>query len=191
MPHAPTMPMIVAERVLDSKKYRTWLARTGSTPGMSPKRIRWSDEPPDASTPSAGLRSQVSIASENSLPKAPKSEHAMASAPAKGPRPTTLIQISAQISTSTERITSRPRRTAKRAKGFGTTFRAARKATGKANSAAVSVPRKAMPRVSARAWRKTPKRPAALGGNISRANPPRRPSPWKIRAREKSRVHNP
>ncbi len=148
--------------------------------------MRCRPEPPEATTPSPGRRSQVSIASENSLPSAPKSEHAIASAPAKGPRPTTLIQISAQISTSTERITSRPRRTAKCANGLGTTLRAARNATGKARIAAVSVPRNAMPSVSPSACRKVQNWPSGDGGTISTAKEPSRPSPLRMRATEKS-----
>ncbi len=152
--------------------------------------MRWSDEPPEATTPSglavAGLDRLGEQLAERTI-----SEHAMASAPAKGPSPTTLIQMSAQISTSTERMTSSPRRTAKRAKGFGTTLRAARKAIGNAIRAAVSVPRKAMPNVSARAWRNRVNRPPALGGSISSAKPASRPSPPKIRASEKSSAHIP
>src|SRR5262245_30341810 len=39
MPPAPTTSRMVAERVLDSKKYRIWLNSTGSTCGRIPKRI--------------------------------------------------------------------------------------------------------------------------------------------------------
>ena len=67
-------------------------------------RRRW------PATPSTGRRSAVSIASDISLAKAPKSAEAIASAPANGPSPTTLIQISAQISVSMLRMVSRPRR---------------------------------------------------------------------------------
>src|SRR3712207_8566815 len=35
MPPAPTMPIMVEERVLDSKKYSAWPAITGSTCGRS------------------------------------------------------------------------------------------------------------------------------------------------------------
>ncbi len=87
-------------------------------------------------TPSTGFLSAVSIASENSFPNVPKSDTAIARMPANGPSPTTLMKISAQISTSTPRIASRKRRTAKCANTFGTTFFAARKPTGKASTAA-------------------------------------------------------
>ena len=63
--------------------------------------------------PSIGLRSAFSIASENSFPNVPKSEIAIASTPANGPRPTTLMKISAQISTSTPRMVSSKRRARK------------------------------------------------------------------------------
>ena len=87
--------------------------------------------------PSTCLRSAASIASENSLPNAPKSDTAIASTPANGPRPTTLIQTSAQISVSTPRIESRKRRTGKRRMFEGTMLRAASRLTGSANSAAM------------------------------------------------------
>ena len=73
----------------------------------------------------------------------------MARMPAKGPSPTTLIQISAQISVSTLRMVSRKRRVTKRKTQPGMTLRAARKPNGRASGAASSVPRNAMARVSA------------------------------------------
>ena len=105
--------------------------------------------------PSAGRLSEASIASENNFPNVPKSDMAIARMPANGPRPTTLMKISAQISTSTPRIASRKRRTAKCVKMFGTTFLAASSPTGSARIAAASVPRSAIASVSARAWRKS------------------------------------
>ena len=60
--------------------------------------------------PSTGLRSAASIASEKSLPKEPMSAVMMASAPANGPSPTTLIQISAHTRMSTLRMVSSERR---------------------------------------------------------------------------------
>src|SRR6266403_1883738 len=59
--------------------------------------------------PSTCFLSAASIASENSLPNAPKSDTAIASTPANGPSPTTLIQTSAQITVSTPRIESTDR----------------------------------------------------------------------------------
>ena len=110
MPPAPTTPMMVAERVLDSKKYSVWLAITGRICGMTPNRMAARRPPPLAVMPSTGRRSAVSIASENSLASAPASDAAIARTPAKGPRPTTPIQINAQISVSTLRTVSRLRR---------------------------------------------------------------------------------
>ena len=98
--------------------------------------------------PSTCFLSAASIASENSLPNAPKSDTAIASTPANGPRPTTLIQTSAQISVSTPRIESRKRRTGKRMIFEGTMFRAASRLTGSASTAASVVPSSAIDSVS-------------------------------------------
>ena len=152
-----------------------------------PKRKACSVPPPEAVTPSCALRSAVSIASQKSLPKAPKSEQAMASAPAKGPRPTTLIQISAQISTSTERTTSKTRFVAKRTRRLGMALRAARNAAGSASTAAVSVPRKAMASVSPSAGTKPTSWPCGEGGIIRTTKSPSRDSPRQIRKGSKSR----
>ena len=46
MPPAPTAPMIVAERVLDSQKESDWLRNTGSTCGSTPKRCTTAGEAP-------------------------------------------------------------------------------------------------------------------------------------------------
>ena len=101
---------------------------------------------------------RLSIASENSLPNAPKSDTAIASTPAKGPRPTTLIQTSAQISVSTPRIESRKRRTGNRKISDGTMLRAASRLTGSANSA----PQASCPAARSTAFRRArPDRPAA------------------------------
>jgi hypothetical protein len=37
------------------------LARTGSTPGISPKRMRWRAEPPEATTPSPARLSHLRV----------------------------------------------------------------------------------------------------------------------------------
>ena len=103
--------------------------------------------------PSTCFLSAASIASENNLPNAPKSDTAMASTPANGPRPTTLIQTSAQISVSTPRIESRNRRTGKRMKFEGMMLRAASRLTGNASTAASVVPSSAIDRVSPSAER--------------------------------------
>ncbi|MDR6665988.1 hypothetical protein J2X71_002246 [Rhizobium sp. 1399] len=49
--------------------------------GMMARRIVCSGPPPDARTPSTGLREVFSIASEKSLAKVPISETAMANTP--------------------------------------------------------------------------------------------------------------
>ena len=103
--------------------------------------------------PSTCFWSAPSIASENNLPNAPKSDTAIASTPANGPRPTTLIQTSAQISVSTPRIESRKRRTGKRKILDGTMFLAASRLTGSANNAASVVPSSAIDSVSPSAFR--------------------------------------
>ena len=54
----------------------------------------------------------------------------MASAPAKGPSPTTFTQISAHIRMSTLRMVSRERLDMKRTTRWAVTLRAARKASG-------------------------------------------------------------
>ena len=54
------MPMMVADRVLDSKKYSNWLANTGSTCGTRPKRMASHHPPPLASTPSTRWRCALS-----------------------------------------------------------------------------------------------------------------------------------
>ena len=120
MPPAPTMPMMVAERVFDleevqhlARQHRKDLA-AGCRSGR-----RDSLPPPVETMPSTGLRSAASIASEKSLPKVPMSEVMMASMPAKGPRPTTLTQISAQIRISTLRMVSSERRDRKRTTRVG------------------------------------------------------------------------
>ena len=77
----------------------------------------------------------------------------MASTPAKGPRPTTLIQMSAQISVSTPRIVSKTRFSGSRTRAVGMTLRAASTPSGKANNAASSVPSNAMASVSPNALR--------------------------------------
>ena len=140
--------MMVAERVFDSMKYSTCPAITGSTCGIRPKRISCSALPPEALMPSTCLRSAASMASENNFPNAPKSDTAIASTPANGPRPTTLIHTNAHISVSTPRIESNTRRTGKRMKPEGMIFRAASKLTGKATTAAMVVPSSAIDSVS-------------------------------------------
>ena len=85
--------------------------------------------------------------SDISLAKAARSAEAIASAPANGPSPTTLIQISAQISVSMLRMVSRLRRVSTCSTPLVTTLRAARKPSGTASTAAVSVPSSAIDRV--------------------------------------------
>ena len=69
--------------------------------------------------------------------------------PAKGPSPTTLTHISAQISTSIERMTSKTRRTAKWTKLLGDhVLRGEKRQRETPAVAATSVPRKAMATVS-------------------------------------------
>jgi hypothetical protein len=72
------------------------------------------------------------------------SEDMMANAPAKGPSPTTLIQINAQINVSTLRNVSRLRRLRKLIRRLATTLRAARNPNGMPRMAASKVPRDAM-----------------------------------------------
>ena len=72
----------------------------------------------------------------------------MASAPAKGPSPTTLIQISAQMRMSTLRIVSSERRARKRTMRWAVTLRAASRPTGRARIAADRVPSSAIATVS-------------------------------------------
>ena len=103
--------------------------------------------------PSTGRLSEASIASENSLPKEPMSEMAMASTPAKGPSPTTFTQISAQTSVSTPRSVSKPRRAKKRRICETVVLRAAMRLSGKAMMAASMVPSRAMATVSPSARR--------------------------------------
>ena len=79
--------------------------------------------------------------------------HAMASTPANGPSPTTLIQISAQISVSTPRIVSRKRRDRKAQQLRRHDVARGKKATGSANSAASVVPSSAIASVSTSAFR--------------------------------------
>ena len=102
-------------------------------------------------TPSTGLLSDASIASEKSLPNDPMSDVAMASTPAKGPSPTTLIQISAHTSVSTPRRVSKPRRVKKRRTCETVALRAAMMLSGSAIVAASNVPSNAMATVSASA----------------------------------------
>ena len=59
MPPAPTMPRIVAERTLDSKKKSTWLSITGKTCGNTPMRRVCMLLAPAARTPSTCLRVHV------------------------------------------------------------------------------------------------------------------------------------
>ena len=66
--------------------------------------------PPVETMPSTGFLSAASIASEKSLPNEPMSAVMMASAPANGPSPTTLTQISAHTRMSTLRMVSSERR---------------------------------------------------------------------------------
>ena len=98
--------------------------------------------------PSTGLRSEASIASENSLPKVPKSEVMTARMPANSTNPTTLIQISAQMRVSILRIVSKKRRLKKCMTRLATTFLAASRLSGKARRLAPNVPRKAIAKVS-------------------------------------------
>ena len=78
----------------------------------------------------------------------------IASTPAKGPSPTTLIQISAQISMSTLRMVSSERRDRKCSDALGDDVRAARKADAAAPAPPPArVPRKAMAIVSTSASR--------------------------------------
>ena len=71
-----------------------------------------------------------------------------ASTPANGPRPTTLIQISAQIRMSTPRKVSKLRRAKNWTTRLSVVLRAAKKPSGKATMAANKVPSKAMAKVS-------------------------------------------
>ena len=77
----------------------------------------------------------------------------MASTPANGPKPTTLIQIKAQISVSTPRKVSNVRRAKKCITRLILVLRAANEASGKANIAETNVPKNAMATVSAMACR--------------------------------------
>ena len=77
----------------------------------------------------------------------------IASTPANGPRPTTLTQMSAQISVSTPRTVSQKRRVKTWISQLPTTLRAARKASGNASTAAPSVPANAIATVCASACR--------------------------------------
>ena len=90
---------------------------------MSPNRTSAKPRPPAARTPSGCFLSADSMISANSLPSAPKSEVAIASTPANGPRPTTLIQIKAQISVSTPRTASKKRLIGRRKRADGITLR--------------------------------------------------------------------
>ncbi len=110
----------------------------------------------------------------------------MASTPAKGPRPTTLIQISAQISVSTPRIESENRRAMKRTMAFAMVLRAARKPSGKDRIAASSVPKKAMATVSAKALSRAQSCVPGDGGTIIPRNVPSWTMPVPSRARENS-----
>lgn len=75
----------------------------------------------------------------------PKSDTAIASTQANGPRPTTLIHTSAQISVSTPRDQiERTRRTGNRMMLEGTMFRTASRLTGNASTAAIVVPSSAI-----------------------------------------------
>src|SRR5271167_4132808 len=121
---------------------------TGSTCGNSPNRTSARRRPPAARTPSCSLASADSMISANNLPSAPKSEVAIASTPANGPRPTTLIQMSAQISVSTPRTASKKRLIGKRSNAAATTLRAARMPSGSASKAPSKVPNSAIARVS-------------------------------------------
>ena len=91
--------------------------------------------------------------SANSLPSAPKSDVAIASTPANGPRPTTLIQMSAQISVSTPRTASKNRLTGTRNQAAGTTLRAASTPSGSAKTAPSRVPSSEIASVSPSALR--------------------------------------
>jgi hypothetical protein len=71
----------------------------------------------------------------------------IASAPANGPSPTTLIQISAQISVSMLRTVSRLRRVRRWRRRLATTLRAARNPNGQLKTAAPTVPRQAIANV--------------------------------------------
>src|SRR5262245_12414555 len=57
---APTTPRMVAERVLDSKKYRIWLNSTRSTCGRIPKRITCRRLAAEARTKSKGIHEDQS-----------------------------------------------------------------------------------------------------------------------------------
>ena len=140
--------------------------------------------------PSTCFLSAASIASENSFPKAPKSDTAMASTPANGPRPTTLIHTSAQISVSTPRIESRNRRTGNRMIS-GTILRAAIRLTGSAITAATVVPSNAIESVSPSAFRYSGSEEPGSGGSINSVIQPSWCRPLKKRVGEKLRSTRP
>src|ERR1700729_4195847 len=90
----------------DRRRARVGFNEIEDLPGNDGQHLRQEPEShlgdapsPRGAPPSCSLESADSMISANSLPSAPKSAVAMASTPANGPRPTTLIQISAQIRT--------------------------------------------------------------------------------------------
>ncbi len=140
--------------------------------------------------PSTCFLSAASIASENSLPKAPKSDTAIASTPANGPSPTTLIQTKAQISVSIPLMVSRTRRTGNR-RISGTMLRAANRLTGSAAIAASVVPSNAIDKVSPSAFRYSGNDEPGSGGSINSVIQPSSRNPVMNRVGEKSRSTRP
>ena len=156
MPPAPTMPMMVAERVFDleivehlARDHRQHLRQQAEAdPHAAPP-------PPVDTTPSTGLRSAVSIASENSLPKAPMSrrhdrEHAGEGAEADDVDPDQRPdqRVDAADACRARGATAKCARRVRRRCSWPRGSRAARRA-----AAASSVPRKAIASVSASAFR--------------------------------------
>jgi len=76
---------------------------------------------------------------------------AIAKTPAKGPKPTTLMKMRAQIRASTPLMTSKKRRMTKWTPEFETIFLAPKNPRGIAAREAKRVPKKAMAKVSRRA----------------------------------------
>ena len=147
MPPAPIRPSTVADRLLDSKRYRANDVHSGATCGSTPQTISCSLPAPVARTPSTGPLSMDSTASENSLARTPAVFRVIARTPASGPRPTAVTNSRPITRSGTERSRFITQRTGVTIQ-TGAMLRAAARPRGMPSRTARKVPHRAIWTVS-------------------------------------------
>src|SRR5688572_7844866 len=112
MPPAPTRPRTTEERTDFSSPKSVVVMKAGLAAGMTAQKMVSMRRTPCACSASAGPLSTSSMASAKKRPQNPAVSTAIASVPAKGPRPTAITKMSAQTRSGTVRKTATTARAA-------------------------------------------------------------------------------